>query len=80
MSRIYKIIKSSVGRTILGIFFLISGFILICMVAERIEMVSSLPSVWKKEFSALRHVFSSFLWGMYLVCTRNRYKTGDTQK
>lgn len=79
MSRIYKIIKGSVGRTILGIFFLISGFILICMVAERIEMVSSLPSVWKRVLLLLDMCFPP-LMGMYLVCTRNRYKTGDTQK
>lgn len=76
MSRIYKIIKSSVGRTILGIFFLIYGFILICMVAERIEMVSS---VWKRVLLLLDMCFPP-LMGMYLVCTRNRYKTGDTQK
>lgn len=76
MSRLYNIIMS---RIILGIFYLISGFILLWILAERVEILSSEPSVWKRVFLFLG-VCAPLLFGTYLVCTRNRYKTDDTQK
>lgn len=76
MSRLYKIVMS---RKILGIFYLISGFILIWILAERVEMLSSEPSVWKRVFLFLG-MCSPLLFGMYLVCTKNRYKTDDIRK
>lgn len=70
---------SCMGRTILGIFYLVSGFILVWMMIERVEILSSEPSVWKRVFLFLG-ACTPLLLGTYLVCTRNRYKTDDIRK
>lgn len=75
-SLFYKIINRMImNRKVLGITHLVYGAIVLCVFAERAEILSSPPpSVGSRIFLLLSICFP-FVYGTYLLCTKDRNKS-----
>lgn len=74
-SLFYKIINRMImSRKALGITHLVYGAIVLCVFAERAEILSSPPSVGSRIFLLLSICFP-FVYGTYLLCTKDRNKS-----
>lgn len=74
-SLFYKIInRMIISRKALGITHLVYGAIVLCVFAERAEILSSPPSVGSRIFLLLSICFP-FVYGTYLLCTKDRNKS-----
>lgn len=71
-SLFYKIINRMImGRKSIGITYLAYGTTVLCVLAARAEFLSSTPFVGSR-ICLLLSVCFSFVYGTYLLCTKDR--------
>lgn len=69
----YKMIMS---RRAFGITYLVCGATVLCVVAERADILFSTPSVGSRIFLLLSICFP-FAYGTYLLCTRDKNRNDN---